>query len=758
MAGITSAWARACALHPWRTVGVWAVLFVAGLVSIAALLSSALTTDASITANVEGKVGFDLLDNRLPTGQVFGGEAVVVRSESLTVSQPEFRGFVDRLVRDLDATGKVEGITTTYQANDSSLVSSDQHATLLSVRLRDTDTPETDVEDVVTTVQAADQNPSFAVHITGNATLGRDFTRVSEDDLRRGELYFGLPAAMLVLLFVFGAVVAAGVPLLMALVCIPVTIGVAAIIGQAWTLSFFITNMVFAMGLALGIDYSLFVVSRYREERRRGLEKIDAIARSGGTASVAVSFSAMSFTVALTGLLLVPDTILRSLAVGAITVGIITVLATLTLLPAVLSLLGDRVDSLHLPWARSATHAGGEYENPRWLAFVRAVMRHAGLVLAVTVGLLLLAALPVLRLNTGQQGVVSLPDKLVAKHGYDAVQRDFPTSGRTDPARVVVDGSTGSPAIRAAVADLQQRLALDPTFGDSRVTRYDDKNLTIVDVPLPGDPDGDAAKTALRSLRADFVHPVFRAAGVPAYVTGTTAFNLDYADLIDTWLPRVIGFVLFLTFILLTVVFRSLVLSVKAVLLNLLSVGAAYGLLVLVFQEGVGAGLLGLTQVETVEPWVPVFLFSVLFALSMDYHVFLLSRIREKHAETGDTSEAVAHGIASTGQLITGAALIIVVVFAGFATGDLVGFQQMGFGVAAALLIDATIIRSIVVPSAMTLLGRWNWYLPSWLQWLPELQIEGPAAQPAVEAGEPVVPAARGAAETEEAARHTRRT
>lgn len=726
MARFTSAWARACAMHPWRTVLVWAAIFLMGVISIVALLGSALTTEANITADVESKVGFDLLDNRLPSGDVLGGEAVIVRADSLTVQQPEFRGFVDHLGADILGTGKAAGVTTAYQVDDPSLFSADSHATLMSVRLKDSDSPETDVEDIVAVVEAAGRDSAFDVNITGSATLGRDFTLTSEKDLRRGELYFGLPAALLVLLFVFGAVVAAGVPLLMALVCIPVTIGIAALIGQTWSLSFFITNMVFAMGLALGIDYSLFVVSRYREERRRGEQKVDAIARAGATASVAVTFSGMSFTVALIGLLLVPDTILRSLAVGAITVGIVTVAATLTLLPAVLSLLGDRVDSLRLPWARSASHSGGEYENARWLSFVRAVMRHAGLVLALTVGLLLLAAAPVLKLQTGQQGVSSLPDGLVAKQGYDAVQRDFPASGRTDPARVVVDGATSSSKVRTAVADLQQRLNGDDTFGESRVTRYPTHNLTVVDVPLPGDPDGDAAKSALRTLRSGFVQPTFATAGVPAFVTGTTAFNLDYADLIDTWLPRVIGFVLALTFVLLTLVFRSVVLSFKAVLLNLLSVGAAYGLLVLVFQEGVGLDLLGLTRVDSVEPWVPVFLFSVLFALSMDYHVFLLSRIREKFVDTGDTAEAVAHGIASTGQLITGAALIIVVVFAGFAGGDLVGFQQMGFGVAIALLIDATVIRSIVVPSAMTLLGDWNWYLPPWLQWLPELQVEGP--------------------------------
>lgn len=752
MSRFTASLARACATRPWRTVSIWLVILLAGMTSSATLLASALTTSGSITANVEGKVGFDLLDKRLPANLVMGGEVVVVRHEELTVTQPEFRQFVEGLVADMRATGKVGQVLTTYETHDPAVLSADSHATLLTVLLADGDKPET-VEDVVAAVEDADRAPGFAVDITGNATLGRDFTLTSQEDLRRGELYFGFPAALIVLLLVFGAVVAAGLPLLMALVCIPVSIGIAALVGQLWSLSFFITSMVFAMGLALGIDYSLFVVSRYREERRRKVEKLEAILRASSTASVAVTFSGLSFTVALTGLLLVPDTTLRSLALGAITVGLVTLAATLTLLPALLSLLGDRIDALRLPWARSARHTEGEHEDRHWLALVQFVMRHAGAVLAGTVGILLVATLPVLDLRTGPQGIGTLPDHLVAKQGYHALQRDFPSSGRTDPARVVVPGDTDSPQIRTAVAALQTRLAADLAFTTNRVTRYAAQRLTVVDVALPDDPDSDLAKAEVRRLRAQFVHPTFEAAGVPAYVTGTTAFTLDYAELIDSWLPRVIAFVLALTFLLLTLVFRSLVLSIKAVLLNLLSVGAAYGLLVLVLQNGVGAQLLGLTEVETVEPWVPVFLFSVLFALSMDYHVFLLSRIRERYQETGDTRAAVAHGIASTGRLITGAALIIVVVFAGFATGDLVGFQQMGFGVAVALLIDATVVRSIVVPSAMVLLGRWNWYLPRWLQWLPELQVAPTGtAPPAAGPGAGEVPTPR----TEQARQRSR--
>jgi RND superfamily putative drug exporter len=259
------------------------------------------------------------------------------------------------------------------------------------------------------------------------------------------------------------------------------------------------------------------------------------------------------------------------------------------------------------------------------------------------------------------------------------------------------------------------------------VSTAPDGDLTLVEVALAGDPAGPEASAAIVRLREEHVPTAFEDVDVPVYVTGATAFDVDYTALIDRWLPIVITFVLTLSFLLLLLIFRSVVLPLKAVVLNLLSVGAAYGLMVLVFQEGVGAELLGLQQIDRVEPWVPVFLFSVLFALSMDYHVFLLTRIRERYLATGDTVDAVAHGVGATGRIITGAALIIVVVFLGFATGDLVGFQQMGFGVGVALMLDATVIRTVLVPSSMVLLGRWNWYLPGWLEWLPELHVEGGA-------------------------------
>ena len=349
-----------------------------------------------------------------------------------------------------------------------------------------------------------------------------------------------------------------------------------------------------------------------------------------------------------------------------------------------------------------------------------------------------------LGLHTGTSGVESLPDSTFAKSGAQALERSFPGISTNDPAQVVISGDIGSSDVTAAMASLEGSVADDADFGPSQHQVADNGRVAVISIPLVGEPDHEQARRGLDRLRDELIPAAFGSTDTVVLVGGTTAENVDYSDVINHWLPIVLTFVLALSFLLLTLVFRSIVVSATAVILNLLSVGAAYGLVVLVFQHGVGADLLGLQQVERVEAWVPVFLFSVLFALSMDYHVFLLSRIRERYAQTGDTNQAVVHGIAATGRIITGAALIIVVVFAGFAAGELVMFQQMGFGVGVALLVDATLIRMVVVPAAMALLGSWNWYLPGWLNWLPELHVEGDPdiAPPGAEKPPPVpVPA-----------------
>src|SRR5205823_12119861 len=452
--------------------------------------------------------------------------------------------------------------------------------------------------------------------------------------------------------------------------------------------------------------------------------ELAAIEASGATASRAVLFSGSAFVIAMLGMLIVPNTVMRSLAAGAILVGVTSLAGALTLLPAVLGLLGDRVNSLRIPLF------GGATESRFWNSIVRRVLHRPAVSLILACSVLIAVALPVFSLKIGTNGISTLPDRFDSKRGYLLLRKEFPQA-TADPVRIVVANDTSNPEVRLALRRLKHRLAASPEFGRGLIRYANDGSVAALDVPIRGDDASDQALSAVRNLRSTVIPDVFSPTDARVLVGGRTAEQVDYADSVTNPTPYVFVFVLGFTLILLTLAFRSIVVAGTSILLNLLSVGAAYGLIVLVFEKGYGTGIFGFTRADTIEAWVPLFLFSVLFGLSMDYQVFLLSRIKERHDETGDTTGAVTWGVGSTARIITGAALIIVAVFAGFAKGDLIAFQQMGFGVAIALLIDATIIRSVILPSAMKLLGRWNWYLPGWLNWLPRIQIERAPTEPA---------------------------
>ena len=698
---------------------IWGGLVLVGFVLIGGFLGSALSSEGDVTSNPESKRAEELIDERFPERDPFD-ELVIVRSDELTVTAPAFRERVRTLAAELRRSGGVDEVSSYLDRGGAALVSRDGHATVLPVVLAEDE--EDSIEGVVETVERSDGAGGFAVDMFGEFTVGRDFQEVSEEDLRTGELQFGLPAALIVLLLVFGTLVGAAIPLAMALISIVVALGLVGVIGQFFEVNLFVTNMLVAMGLALGIDYSLFIVSRLREERAKGLSHRQAILTVASTATRAVVFSGTAFSLALLGMFLVPDTILRSLALGAIVVAVVSVAVALTFHPALLMVLGDRVDRLRVPWLGRRVAASAGTEGRFWGGVVRGVMRRPAVSLTAAVALLLLATAPLLGLKLGASGPASLPDDTVAKQGLLALERDFP-AGATDPVEIAVD-EQGAPDLQGQLRALRGELARDAAFAVDRAATEQGNDVAVVSVPLNAEGSSEEASAAIDRLREEYVPRAFGDARDRVLVGGGPAENRDYFALIGDWLPIVIAFVLALSFVLLTLAFRSIVVPVTAIVVNLLSVGAAYGLLVLVFQEGAGADIFGFGQVERVEAWVPVFLFSVLFGLSMDYQVFLLSRIRERYTRTGDTTDAITFGVGTTARLITGAALIIVVVFAGFAAGELVSFQQMGFGVAVALLVDATIVRSVVIPAAMRLLGERNWYLPQWLEWLPAVAIE----------------------------------
>ena len=708
--------------RPWLTLAVWALVLVGAVGLSAAFLDGALSGGEELTSATESRRADELQRERfVERGGSRGPDAtelVVVRSAEATVDEPRFQRWVQGLAVQLRRAGASQ-VTSFHDIGEPRLVSRDRDATLMLVALgRDA---EDDIEGVVDAVRAADGRDRFHAAITGEFTLDADFSALAEEDLRNGELGFGLPAALIVLLIVFGSVVAGLIPLLLAIVSIVVALALAALVGQAFPLSVFATNMLTAMGLALGIDYSLLVLSRYREERLHGRGKLDAITAVGATASRAVLFSGVAFTLAMVGLLFVPTTVMRSVAAGAIVVALVSVAAALTLLPALLSLLGDRVNALRIPYlGRTAGHEQSRF----WSRAVRAVIRRPLISVVLATALLLAMAAPVLGLRSGEAGVSTLPDRLAAKQGYLALNAEFP--GETaDPVEIVIAGPAGSSAVQAGIERLREQLADDDRLGRAQLETNQAGDLAVLTVPIRGDALGEDAVDAVRELRSEHIPDAFPDPAVEVLVSGETAESIDRSDTMSHWLPIVFAFVLGLSFVLLTVAFRSLVVPAKAIAVNLLSVGAAYGLLVLVFHEGIANELLGFPQLDTIESWVPLFLFGVLFGLSMDYHVFLLSRIRERYRQTGDNSDAVAHGVGATGRIITGAALIIIAVFGGFARGDLVMFQQMGFGVAVALLLDATVVRLVLVPAAMELLGKRNWYLPAWLSRLPDVHVEG---------------------------------
>jgi len=721
--------ARASSRRPWTVIGVWVtVLVIAGMLS-SAMLADVLSADFDFTDHPESKQAEQLLEERL-RGEKNFTELLVVTSETVTVDDPVFISYIDDL--EAAAIGLGPEIVIEQSVVDHrmipSFVSTDGRTSLVAVTLANTDLDEA-ATDAATLGKAAHGVPrpeGFAVVLAGQGTAENDAIALADETLQKGET-IGVAVALIVLLIVIGGVVAAILPIVLALAAIAVSLGIVALIGQLFDLSLFVTNMVTMIGLAVGIDYSLFVVARYREERARGFDKIEAIGRSSGTAGRAVFFSGMTVVLALIGMLFVPNTLFRSLGIGAIVVVVLAMAASMTLLPSVLSLLGDRVNMGGVRRKRSLDNV--DKVGGIWDKVTNGVMHRPVLWLAAGGLFMAVLAVSFFSMETGFSGVNGLPDYTESKQAFTILEEEgfpFPM-----PAEIVVDGPITAD-VEVAIARLQTAVATDGGFGVTTLEVNPAGDLALVSAPLVEDAQSKHSIAAVERLRNDLVPAAFSDTDVDVLVGGFTAFTIDFYDDVDTYTPIVFIFVLGLSFILLTIMFRSVVVPLKAILLNLLSVGAAYGMLVVFFQEGVGpdwvksiADSLGFIQTPVIEAWLPLLLFSILFGLSMDYHVFMLTRIREHYDRTGDNAAAVAHGLRTTGALITGAALIMVAVFGGFVAGDSAAMQQLGFGLAVAVFLDATIIRSILVPASMRLLGNLNWYLPPWLQWLPEVEIEG---------------------------------
>jgi RND superfamily putative drug exporter len=727
----TNGVAEACARHPWRVLGLWLLIIALGVI-LASGLEGSLNNDNDFTSNPDSQQANTLIDQRL--GDEPLTETIVVHSETLTVDDAAFRSVVEQTTADLVAMKQVVASAGNYyqavesgDPNAGQMVSADRHSSVIPVVLVSDD--DRYGASFVATAQGHTGN-GVEVYAVGDLSGNYAYSDVADEDLAKSEKV-GLPAALVVLVVVFGALIAAGLPLLLGIVTIVVATGLTAVAAHKIQITDEVTIMIGMIGLAVGIDYALFVIERYREERRHGVGKHEAVGIAGGTAGKAVLFSGGTVVLALMGMFLIPVVVFHSLATGAILAVVVAVIATQTLVPALVGLLGDRID-----WprrhrydaasvAKQARYDQETIHRGFWGRITRIVMRWPVGALAVALLVLVGLALPVFSLQTGQPGIDTLPPSDV-KSGYLILERDF-YAGSIAPVEIVVDGRSDEAWVTGGVANLVAALKRDALYGPAEVETAPNGDLTVVLVPLGVDPDSQKAYDAIARLRNDAIPAAFGAAADHVFVTGDSAETADFNTALSESSPRVFAFVLGMSFLLLLLAFRSVVVPAKAILMNLLSVGAAYGALVLVFQKGVGADVLGMQRTESIAAWVPIFLFCVLFGLSMDYHVFLLSRVREHYDRTGKNEEAVAVGLQSTGKIITGAALIMVAVFGAFASGRLVEIQQMGFGLAVAVFLDATVVRSILVPAAMRLLGDRNWYLPRLLRWLPDLRIDGAA-------------------------------
>ncbi len=719
--------ARRTATHPWITLGIWVALVVGGVLSASQL---ELTPGWEIRGSDSERAAV-LLENEI-LGTSPAAETIVVQSDSLTVDDPAYQAFIEQLTGEIrELPEGIGAVTNYYETGEEAFVSQDRRTTILPVNLTGGVTEAVDtVAPLVALLHAHDGENGFRTLTAGDGSIWHDAAEQFEKDIARGE-GIGLPVALLVLLIVFGAGVAAGVPVIAGLLGIVLAVGMTAIVSKFVGIDTNTVSMITMIGLAVGIDYTLFIVERFREERAHGLEKIEAIVASGSTASRAVLFSGITVIIALAGLMIVPANMFIGMSVGAITVVIAAVAVALTLLPAVLSLLGDRINWLTLPGRKkkpTESLEGGFFGKT-----TSVVMRHPWVAAISAVAVLLAMAAPFARISVGSLGISTFPDHLQSVQAFEILDEEF-SAGFIDPAEVVLEGDADSPEVTEAFAAFRSSLRADTAFATvSELTVNEAGTHAYFTILVNGDSTSEAALGSIRRLRADYIPAAFGEAPVEVYVGGGTAANVDYVDTMNQYLPIVIGFVLTLSFILLLMVFRSIVIPVKAIIMNLLSVGAAYGMVVLVFQEGFGADLLGFRQADQVEAFLPVFLFAVLFGLSMDYHVFLLSRIQERFLQTGDNAHSVAYGLRSTAHIITGAAAIMMVVFGGFAMGQMIQLQQVGFGLAVAVFLDASIVRTVLVPASMELLGSRNWYLPRWLEWLPQISVEGPGHQRSVE-------------------------
>jgi uncharacterized membrane protein YdfJ with MMPL/SSD domain len=648
-------------------------------------------------------------------------ETVLVQTASGTSRDPAFRAAVADVRRRLAGTPYVAHVKSPYAPGNEGQLSRDNRSALVSFQLTgDFDVVNDRVDAPLKAVAAAAaEHPDLRIEQFGDASAGKALSKVFEEDFQKAER-LSLPVTLLILVIAFGSLVAAGLPLLLALSAVGAAIGIVSLLSQALPVDQAITSVILLIGLAVGVDYCLFYLRREREERAAGRSEDAALEAAAATSGRAVLISGFTVMVAMAGMYFTGSSTFSSFATGTIIVVAVAIVGSITVLPALLSKLGDRVDKGRVPLLGRLRSKNGE--SRVWGPILDRVLARPKFSAALAAGVLVVLALPALSLKTGVPGTDSLPRDLPVMQTFDRIEAAFP--GGPLPAVVAIQADdVTAPGVQAAIADLRRdALAGGQTTEPVQVDVSPDKHVARVLLPLAGDGSDARSERALTVLRDDLIPSTLgRVEGVQASVSGQTAQSRDFNDLMKGHAPIVFAFVLTMAFLLLLVTFRSLVIPIKAIVLNLLSVSAAYGVLVWIFQEGHGEQLLGFQSTGAITSWLPLFLFVVLFGLSMDYHVFILSRIREAFDGGMRTEDAVAHGIKSTAGVVTSAAVVMVAVFAIFATLRAVEFKQMGVGLAVAVLLDATLVRAVLLPATMKLLGDWNWYLPRPMHRLPRI-------------------------------------
>ena len=651
-------------------------------------------------------------------------ESVLVQSSALTATDAAFKATIADVSARLRALPGVKSVSSPYgDAEDR--ISKDGHAALVQFDVRgDGETASGRIEPMLTAVsEAQKEHPQFFIGEFGGASAEHQVDSAQEKDLKRAE-FLSVPVTLAIMLLAFGALVAAGLPVLLAISAVLATFGLSRVVSHVIPVAGATTeSVILLIGMAVGVDYSLFYLRREREERANGVPAREALLKTAATSGQAVLISGLTVLIAMAGMLLTGNKTFTSIGVGTMIVVAVSVVGSLTVLPALLAKLGDRVNRGRIPFLH---RLGGDNREPRlWPWLTRRVLRRPALSAALAAGALIALALPTLSLHTQLPSFTDLPQNIGVVKAYERIQAAFP--GTQAPAVVAVRAEdVNAPEVRQAIAELRSR-ALASGQMSQPIAVHVNPNHTVaaIEVPLQGNDDDAASQAALRTLRETIVpQTVGHVPGVEAAVTGETAGSSDFNAQMKSHAPLVIGFVLLMAFLLLLVTFRSIVIPLKAIVLNLLSAGAAYGALVLVFQRGHGESLLGFHSNGAIASWLPLFLFVVLFALSMDYHVFILSRVKELVDAGVKTDDAVAQAITRTAGTVTSAAIVMVAVFAIFATLRQLDIKQMGFGLAVAVLIDATVVRAVLLPASMKLLGDWNWYLPRWLDWLPKRKRE----------------------------------